>query len=134
VNETRVAVKDLFKRIDARDQGQKDVISLMEPENLPHSGEGSQGLPSSERLQEHVGHKELREFGSDLARLIGFHELGSRYHKIAAAHAHTFGWIYSEDPSLNWSSQTQWFRDPTKTLYWITGKPASGKSTLMKFI
>ena len=47
----------------------------------------------------------------------------------------TFQWIYSEpqNGSRQWSSFTSWLQGP-ENIYWITGKPGSGKSTLMKML
>ena len=58
-----------------------------------------------------------------------------RHDQVAEAHKATFQWIF-EDPKATgkpWSNFENWLKSGT-SLYWITGKPASGKSTLMKFI
>ncbi|KAF8249193.1 hypothetical protein K440DRAFT_599320 [Wilcoxina mikolae CBS 423.85] len=51
-----------------------------------------------------------------------------RYDQIADAYSHTFEWLF-RDSSLGFED---WFRSGTG-IYWISGKPASGKSTLMKY-
>ncbi|KAI1879125.1 hypothetical protein JX265_003302 [Neoarthrinium moseri] len=56
-------------------------------------------------------------------------ELHRRFEDIEARSKHTFEWIYEND-ELEFSS---WLRSG-KGIYWISGKPGSGKSTLMKFI
>lgn len=51
-----------------------------------------------------------------------------RLEHIAVAERHTFEWIF-EDERLGF---TDWLRHG-EGIFWISGKPASGKSTLMKF-
>ncbi|KAK3348860.1 hypothetical protein B0T25DRAFT_609099 [Lasiosphaeria hispida] len=58
-----------------------------------------------------------------------------RYEGIPRAHARTFKWIF-RDPATHhqpWHSFIHWLESGTG-VYWIQGKPASGKSTLMKFL
>lgn len=70
---------------------------------------------------------------------LRFDTITERYEGIAEAHKHTFDWIFqpmenNEDPNEDgWSDYVQWLRKG-EGLYWIHGKPGSGKSTLMKFI
>ncbi|KAH7360458.1 hypothetical protein BKA65DRAFT_421518 [Rhexocercosporidium sp. MPI-PUGE-AT-0058] len=68
---------------------------------------------------------------------LRFYTMDDRHASIRAAHAQTFSWILEE------SSADQNSRAPTKfvewlksdeTLYWVSGKPGSGKSTLMKYL
>lgn len=85
----------------------------------------------------------IREADSQLCgRLVEslfFENLGYRKEAIAAAHVKTFEWIFQE-PQLDaqglpaWSNFPRWLEDDTSEIYWITGKPGAGKSTLVKFI
>jgi len=52
-----------------------------------------------------------------------------RHSKIAKAHRETFKWILESRKT----TFTQWL-EGWDDIYWIAGKPGSGKSTLMKFI
>ena len=52
-----------------------------------------------------------------------------RYDSITEAHEKTFAWIF-EDPGPGFIT---WLREG-RQVYWIRGKPGSGKSTLMKFL
>jgi ABC-type lipoprotein export system ATPase subunit len=57
-----------------------------------------------------------------------------RYERVASAQAKTFDWIFdSSSQNQRWSSFAEFLQGP-QNLYWITGKPGAGKSTLMKFI
>lgn len=54
-------------------------------------------------------------------------ERDTRMEQIEDQSNHSFDWVYS---SLGFP---QWLRNGQE-IYWISGKPGSGKSTLMKFI
>ncbi len=56
-------------------------------------------------------------------------ERDERLEQIDQNFAHTFNWAY-EDPSIGLS---QWLRKGIG-IFWISGKPGSGKSTFMKFL
>lgn len=93
---------------------------------------------------------------------LRFEDMPNRHEAIPTAYQRTFDWIYKEPddhpesramaPSTvingdtssllsahqlrmapQWDSFVKWLRS-TEDLYWITGKPGAGKSTLMKFI
>ena len=66
---------------------------------------------------------------ADLLHSLDFVERSQRYERITEAHQNTFDWIF-EKPELGLVS---WLRKGTG-IYWIQGKPGSGKSTLMKFL
>jgi adenylate kinase family enzyme len=62
--------------------------------------------------------------------------MDDRQIQVSAAHTKTFRWIFepsSVDGGL-WFNFPKWLQDVHDPLYWVTGKPGSGKSTLMKFI
>lgn len=64
-----------------------------------------------------------------------FPRITARQRKIPDAHARTFMWIYERE--LPGGSTRIDFVDWLKTeegVFWVQGKPGSGKSTLMKFI
>jgi hypothetical protein len=66
---------------------------------------------------------------------LWFDSIRDRYDDIVKAHKTTFEWIFhAPDPKARpWSDFNQWLRNGNG-VYWITGKPGSGKSTLMKFL
>ncbi|KAF5501329.1 Vegetative incompatibility protein HET-E-1 [Colletotrichum siamense] len=71
---------------------------------------------------------------------LKFADIRDRYERIPVAHRKTFEWIFSE-PSTSpaegrnppWDNFHGWLTSD-EVLYWVTGKPGSGKSTLMKFL
>jgi hypothetical protein len=73
-----------------------------------------------------------------MKRIVGtlyFQGIYDREEEIKTAHNSTFEWICNE-PTANsrpWDSFIAWLAGDGMT-YWINGKPASGKSTLMRFL
>lgn len=60
-----------------------------------------------------------------------------REFNITKAHQHTLEWIFKdpEPHGFQWASFVDWLENDTLSqLYWVTGKAASGKSTLVKYI
>jgi hypothetical protein len=86
-----------------------------------------------------------REFHS----FLKFEEFAEREETIPEAHKRTFEWAYHRgrptqhdpvvtpekppQPKPQWDNFTDWLKG-SQDAYWITGKPGSGKSTLMKFL
>lgn len=71
----------------------------------------------------------------------GFNE---RRNEVREAHTDTFQWVFAGDgdesaepgskmTTTKWDSFSNWLKS-TDTVYWISGKPGSGKSTLVKYI
>lgn len=71
----------------------------------------------------------------------GFNE---RRNEVREAHTNTFQWVFAGDgdesagpnsktSTTKWDSFSNWLKS-TDTVYWISGKPGSGKSTLIKYI
>ncbi|KAI3327323.1 hypothetical protein HD806DRAFT_389534 [Xylariaceae sp. AK1471] len=66
---------------------------------------------------------------------LWYSSIRDREETISEAHAETFRWIF-EDPKTAgkpWDSFVNFLTGHSSS-FWITGKPGSGKSTLMKFI
>ncbi|KAK8015165.1 hypothetical protein PG990_008461 [Apiospora arundinis] len=72
-----------------------------------------------------------------IIRSLNFESRSCRYEGITVAHEKTFQWVLkgpeSLDTELASGSMIEWLRHG-QGIYWISGKPGSGKSTLMKFI
>ncbi|KAF2183957.1 hypothetical protein K469DRAFT_751327 [Zopfia rhizophila CBS 207.26] len=73
-----------------------------------------------------------------ILRSLRFKEMLDRYHAIPKAHTNTFSWIFkpSSFPACDARSKItfkEWLSSGTG-IYWISGKPGSGKSTLMKYL
>ncbi|PVI03015.1 hypothetical protein DM02DRAFT_726796 [Periconia macrospinosa] len=82
--------------------------------------------------------------------LLQFEEIADRHEYIAEAHKRTFEWVFHQGrpqihlqsdlydqktPELapRWDDFQNWLQGGNN-MYWITGKPGSGKSTPMKFL
>lgn len=59
-----------------------------------------------------------------------------RQETVEEAHKKTFRWIFDrpDEQRGQWDNFQEWLSSPQQKLYWITGKPGAGKSTLMKLI
>lgn len=67
-------------------------------------------------------------------RSLYFRALPVRHQSIAEAHKSTFRWIVDEDNKNNSQRNfLQWLK-AGDGVFWVSGKPGSGKSTLMKFL
>ncbi|KAF7894661.1 uncharacterized protein EAF01_010111 [Botrytis porri] len=66
---------------------------------------------------------------------LGFSDMNHRPDMIASPYQSSFQWIF-RDPTVHqkpWSNFATWLSE-SSGIYWIQGKPASGKSTLMRYI
>jgi len=68
-----------------------------------------------------------------------FETIDDREHAIPQAYKDTFEWLFQApwntfDGEEVWSDFTRWLRESSDKIYWITGKPGAGKSTLIKFL
>src|SRR5215469_10920600 len=60
---------------------------------------------------------------------LRFSSIDSRHQSISEEHTDTFSWVF-EKASIKF---VEWLREEDG-VYWVSGKPGSGKSTLMKFV
>ena len=91
-------------------------------------------------------------------RLLGslkYPTMNSRRNQIVDPHAETFEWIFTgpqtpDDDAMDDGAITMWYdgslvmdasaqfcgwlQDPDQSVFWVSGKPGSGKSTLVKFL
>ncbi|KAI1409313.1 hypothetical protein F5Y13DRAFT_94779 [Hypoxylon sp. FL1857] len=59
---------------------------------------------------------------------LQFDSMRTREARVADAHEKTFEWLFTDDFNFN-----RWL-SCSSGIYWVSGKPGSGKSTLMKFL
>jgi hypothetical protein len=69
---------------------------------------------------------------------LHFRHMPTRAEGIPLAHSETLGWLLEDDSRVQgqrkWAILAKWLQEEDKSIYWVTGKPGSGKSTLMKFL
>lgn len=107
------------------------------------------GKPVPPKEPPHISvdhHLEIHEnpIFQKVLKSLKFNGMSERADRITNAHPKTFDWLFEtqtdQDALGNLQSNAksmsfvQWLRSQNDTIFWITGKPASGKSTLMKFI
>jgi hypothetical protein len=71
-----------------------------------------------------------------ILKSLSFESRAVRYSSVPDAHHRTFGWIFKEvcdfdDQSTG--SLLKWLQEGNG-IFWVSGKPGSGKSTLIKFV
>lgn len=89
-------------------------------------------------LREYLSHMSKAEFESKIIEqailsALEFEGMDQRHENIPVAHANIFSWIFRSDAPGSWDSFVQWLEDGEE-IYWINGKAASGKLTLMRYI
>jgi hypothetical protein len=72
--------------------------------------------------------EEREDFMKELMEEIKYPGMLVKQQSIRPPLINTFDWIYHNPSFLNF------LLDPDKSMFWITGKPGSGKSTLMRMI
>ena len=69
---------------------------------------------------------------------LRFGSIDDRHDSIAAAHKQTLQWVLTPDSyqGVSWHDYPSWLKSASvsSNIYWITGKPGSGKSTLMRYL
>ncbi|TGJ78918.1 hypothetical protein E0Z10_g9843 [Xylaria hypoxylon] len=147
-----VEMKDQFKEmrteiIEKLEHLQADatVRLIAEPEELPNK---HNDVDASDFQQISIVMHELSTRMSNLERSgqqanrlslllqsLHFDAIRSRHERIDEAHAKTFKWVLEPDPEsqLEHTKFVEWLRGDQR-IFWIRGKPGSGKSTLMKYL
>lgn len=67
---------------------------------------------------------------------LAFPSMDDRGTMVPTSYGDTFRWLFQQESDYNHNRVGfhKWLRADTSSIYWITGKPGSGKSTLMKYI
>ena len=102
---------------------QNDLVNAIYTDNRNLEQRGG-SIDGYLRRDAQITHRQLLEE-------LRFSEMRDRDDRIAEAYEKTFTWIFDESDS--WMNFANWLRRGSG-VYWITGKPGCGKSTLMKYI
>lgn len=120
---------------DLLDNHQSSLTNI--EQNFDHLGLSQEKEHSHTRnvLVDQQALRHRRQAELSILESLKFSSMNLRHETIAEAHQQTFEWIFC-DPKIEhkpWSNFSEWLK--TKNgIYWIHGKPGSGKSTLMRFI
>ncbi|KAH8679198.1 hypothetical protein BGZ61DRAFT_508129 [Ilyonectria robusta] len=98
--------------------------------------------PDASLLASFPQHTDLSVEGlnSVICESLRFDSMDNREEAITKTFYRTFQWVFGRVPQISpeglsmWSSLPDWLEGNSGLPYWITGKPGSGKSTMMKFI
>ncbi|KAL8689092.1 MAG: hypothetical protein Q9224_004725 [Gallowayella concinna] len=91
--------------------------------------QGSQAQRRKEQKEKETSQRQYDRFLESLR----FADMNSRMNDVSLSHADTFQWMFEENIDHPWDNFAAWLRGGDH-VYWIKGKPGSGKSTLMKFL
>ncbi|KAK0639719.1 hypothetical protein B0T16DRAFT_463363 [Cercophora newfieldiana] len=131
---TRVVAQNLREIVDSKEgvdaSANAGISGFVNSMAVPGSTSGlSKGSLPSDTMS-FTKSAVRRKFTTDVAlRSIQAPEQNLRLGQIDAAHTHTFEWVYDKK-SVGF---TDWLRKGSG-VFWISGKPGSGKSTMMKLI
>ncbi|KAJ0373643.1 hypothetical protein COL26b_008112 [Colletotrichum chrysophilum] len=114
------------KRLDAI---ARDLERLVNAQVVEQSTEDLESF--AKQLSRFVDETNHRGNIRSILKSLHFAQIKERQNEIPRAHRNTFEWIFDESSSVNFTS---WFQYSGQGVFWVTGKPGSGKSTLMKLI
>lgn len=111
-----------------RDEMQARLVALQTP-----AESDAMGIPKPRQFQLPPARK--AKLQADFTHSFNFREREFRESAISSPHDGTFLWLLkdTEDPARKNTGFRQWLASPSN-LYWITGKPGAGKSSLMKYL
>lgn len=117
IEELRSQFQSIFK--DVREELRK---------NAPRENTSILLLRAGEQAQQYSAEQMVLE-------KLRFDVMDERHISISDVHEKTFEWIFSDTPTSSQalSGYVEWLTSQD-ALYWISGKPGSGKSTLMKHL
>ena len=91
----------------------------------------------TDKIQQNRDEQAYEQCRREVLKSLWFPEIYRRQETVGEAHRKTFEWIFEpdglEDSARRWHSFVQWL-EQGDGIYWINGKPGSGKSTLINYI
>jgi hypothetical protein len=127
-----LAVKQNFVTITTCKGGQSNGDGSMQVGEIGRARDGETHVSVIDgSLETQIRLKAAAEVIGDLY----YPTITAQEEQIAEAHKATFQWIFrnGSDGDLPWDSFIDWLKDGSG-IYWINGKAASGKSTLMRYV
>ncbi|TPX09867.1 uncharacterized protein E0L32_008889 [Thyridium curvatum] len=116
--------RDLIQMIHEQGQGELQRMTILTQVRDEKGWTPNAVIVQERRIRERILHK------------LAFRNMTDRERRISKAHQRTFEWIFCDPKSDSrpWASFKDFLEGSGKKIYWVTGKPGSGKSTLMKYI
>ncbi|KAK4209712.1 hypothetical protein QBC37DRAFT_449794, partial [Rhypophila decipiens] len=136
LSHSKTASTTMMSKTTAKDDLAEAVWTGSELLDL-QGGTVQSGIPLSGPLPDHG--KIRKTLRKKILDSLAFDDMIARREGIAEAFPDTFYWLFDPEEVSEMNSEasqsfTHWLELETDKAFWITGKPASGKSTLMKFI
>ncbi|KAH6720451.1 hypothetical protein BKA61DRAFT_730752 [Leptodontidium sp. MPI-SDFR-AT-0119] len=135
--ETRKISDFLFEKKGGSSKWKVDLVDSIQENNWsPHGPSSVMHMTHfSEHISKATEKDRVCQLESQLLRQLRFRDFSDREERIADSHYQTFQWILDSNKSQTgrWNDFVEWLKSEDH-VYWIAGKPGSGKSTLMKFI
>lgn len=124
-------IRDVSKLIASEAEATRDHITLKTDDIKNHI---------TTTAQSEVVDRETKEKQEKMLKTLWFPEINARENMIGEASRETVDWILGENKIAPESSNPKlhdafidWLQS-NESLFWLNGKPGSGKSTLMKFL
>lgn len=159
INDTEMDLTDLAADVRSFVQeyrrGQRDTKKLVSHEGLETRNHVSTEIQGTREAIENVGQNVGKLARSvdvrvsqakreNLLKSLKYPGFNERRNEVREAHPKTFQWVFagddgtsaatnSEMSGVKWDSFSNWLKS-TDTVYWINGKPGSGKSTMVNYI
>ncbi|KUJ13781.1 uncharacterized protein LY89DRAFT_784647 [Mollisia scopiformis] len=152
----KTSVDQLHSSMKSIEQWQSEVLGKLLLNDWQSKNQLDAGQLSSQ-LSATAGQQREEIMKLKILESLRYNDIKERLERIPSAYSKTFHWIFDEDgpaADLNsadeivkpenvaeardqtkhtWDNYLHWLQSDDD-LYWITGKPGSGKSTLMKYL
>ncbi|RYO91741.1 hypothetical protein DL763_004891 [Monosporascus cannonballus] len=134
---------DMKQFIDRWSEGKRTMSELVSAEaqaTRAHiTSEAAQTRARIETLETRLvtrsSRRQAEETQKQILSTLWFREMNERENAIEMASNDTVDWIFSEEPLASGvkCQFVQWLKSD-QSIFWVSGNPGSGKSTLMKFL
>jgi hypothetical protein len=128
--------KSVLGSISHNKQWQADIIKSIHQQKWDHR-DGSNVQEFSALFSLCTDSERKRFIENDILNRLYYQAIADRYERIPQAYQNTFEWVFHEPTVSNdktsFDSYLGWLRGH-EPVYWVTGKPGAGKSTLMKYM
>ncbi|ORY09742.1 hypothetical protein BCR34DRAFT_602605 [Clohesyomyces aquaticus] len=134
IQQTQTMVYRFFDKLSEKESWEKEVLRAMKDDYDQKRNTAFSLTSPAVEMKGRLSEQDYGRFQSGLLNWLRFTELETRYEKISPAYEATYEWVFRPPQNVKWSNFVSWLQGGVEPLFWITGKPAAGKSTLMKYI